>query len=126
LRKENDIRLRIDMLQGQSKTIAEMLVKALSKHNTISIQEYSARLTNIRDRIEELMWVLNEKSMSWNFLQEVYAITMNGKKEEFLTVGQILEKIKIGELSMKDLPPDVNDKIRKGLPQLKKLNTFAI
>jgi hypothetical protein len=43
-----------------------------------------------------------------------------------LTVGQILEKIKIGELSMKDLPPDVNDKIRKGLAQLKKLNTFAI
>ena len=114
------------MLQGQSKTIAEMLLKALSLHNTISIQEYSARLTNIRDRIEELMWVLNEKSMSWNFLQEVYAITMNGKKEEFLTVGQILEKIKIGELSMKDLPPDVNDKIRKGLAQLKKLNTFAI
>ncbi len=61
MRKENDIWLRIDMLQGQSKTIAEMLVKALSERNTISINEYSARLANIRDRIEELLWVLNKK-----------------------------------------------------------------
>jgi hypothetical protein len=49
------------MFQGQSKTIAKMLAKAFSEHNTISINENSARLINIHTRIEELMWALNEK-----------------------------------------------------------------
>ena len=101
------------MLQGQSKTIAEMLVKALSERNTISINEYSARLVNIRDRIEELLWVLNEKGKPSNFLLEVYTINMPGKKEVSLTVGKILEKLKIGELTMNDLQADVGDKVRK-------------
>ena len=61
MRNEKDIRLRIDMFQGQSEAIAKMLLKALAEHNTLSIQEYSPKLINMRDRIEELMWVLNEK-----------------------------------------------------------------
>ena len=101
------------MLQGQSKTIAEMLVKALSERNTISINEYSARLANIRDRIEELLWVLNKKGAPSNLLLEVYTINVRGKKEVSLTVGQILEKLKIGELTMNDLQADVSDKVRK-------------
>jgi hypothetical protein len=122
LRNEKDIRLRIDMFQGQSEAIAKMLVKALSEHNTISTKEYSARLINIRDRIEELMWVLNEKNISSNLLLEVYSINVPGKKIESLTVGQIMEKLKIGELRMSDLQPDVGDKIRKAAVQLKRLN----
>jgi hypothetical protein len=122
LRKENDIWLRIDMLQGQSKTIAEMLVKALSERNTISINEYSARLANIRDRIEELLWVLNKKGAPSNLLLEVYTINVRGKKEESLTVGQILEKLKIGELTMNDLQADVSDKVRKAALHSKKSN----
>jgi hypothetical protein len=110
------------MFQGQSKTIAKMLDKALSEHNTISIKENSARLINIRDRIEELMWVLNEKSMSSNPLLEVCSINVPGKEKESLTVGQIMEKLKMGELSMNDLPPDVGDKIRKAAIQLKRLH----
>jgi hypothetical protein len=89
------------MLQGQSKTIAEMLVKALSERNTISINEYSARLVNIRDRIEELLWILNKKD----------------------TVGQILEKLKIGELTMNDLQADVSDKVRKAALHSKRLKS---
>jgi hypothetical protein len=113
--------LRIDMLQGQSKTIAEMLVKALSERNTISINEYSARLTNIRDRIEELLWVLNKKDASSNLLLlEVYTINVPGKKEVSLTMGQILEKLKIGELTMNDLQADVSDKVRKAALYSKK------
>jgi hypothetical protein len=123
LRNEKDIRLRIDMLQGQSKTIAEMLVKALSERNTISINEYSARLVNIRDRIEELLWVLNEKGKPSNFLLEVYTINMRGKKEVSLTVGQILEKLKIGELTMNDLQADVSDKVRKAALHSKRLKS---
>lgn len=122
MRNEKDIRLRIAMFQGQSEAIAKMLVKALSERNTISTKEYSARLINIRDRIEELMWVLNEKNISSNLLLEVYSINVPGKKIESLTVGQIMEKLKIGELRMSDLQPDVGDKIRKAAVQLKRLN----
>jgi hypothetical protein len=122
LRKEDDIRLRIDMLQAQSKTIAEMLVKALSERNTISINEYSARLANIRDRIEELLWVLNKKDTPSNLLLEVYTINVRGKKEVSLTMAQILEKLKIGELTMNDLQADVSDKVRKAALHSKKFN----
>jgi hypothetical protein len=108
------------MLQGQSKTIAEMLVKALSERNTISINEYSARLSNIRDRIEELLWVLNKKDVPSNLLLEVYTINVPGKKEVSLTVSQILEKLKIGELTMNDLQADVSDKVRKAALHSKK------
>jgi len=122
LRNEKDIRLRIDMLQGKSKTIAQILAKALSQRNTISIDEYSARLVNIRDRIEELLWVLNKKGTPINFLLEVYTIKLPGKKEASLTVGQILEKLKIGELTMNDLQADVCDKVRKAALHSERLN----
>lgn len=110
------------MLQAQSKTIAEMLVKALSERNTISINEYSARLANIRDRIEELLWVLNKKDTPSNLLLEVYTINVRGKKEVSLTMAQILEKLKIGELTMNDLQADVSDKVRKAALHSKKFN----
>ena len=110
------------MFQGQSEAIAKMLVKALSGHNTLSIKEYSARLINLRDRIEELMWVLNEKNISPNLLLEVCSINVPGKEKDSLTVGQIMEKLKIGELSMNDLPPDIGNKIRKAAIQLKRLH----
>lgn len=123
MRNEKDIRLRIEMLQGQSKTIAEMLVKSLSERNTISINEYSDRLINIRDRIEELLWVLDKKGTPSNFLLEVYTINIPGKKEVSLTVGQILEKLRIGELTMNDLQADVGDKVRKAALHSKRLES---
>jgi hypothetical protein len=123
LRNEKDIRLRIEMFQGQSKTIAEMLVKSLSERNTISINEYSDRLINIRDRIEELLWVLDKKGTPSNFLLEVYTINIPGKKEVSLTVGQILEKLRIGELTMNDLQADVGDKVRKAALHSKRLES---
>jgi hypothetical protein len=123
LRNEKDIRLRIEMLQGQSKRIAEMLVKSLSERNTISINEYSDRLINIRDRIEELLWVLDKKRMPSNFLLEVYTINIPGKKEVSLAVGQILEKLRIGELTMNDLQTDVGDKVRKAALHSKRLKS---
>ena len=109
------------MLQGQSKTIAEILVKALTEHNTISINECSSRLVTLRGRIEELMWVLNKKIESSNSL-EVYTINIPGNKAETLTVGQILEKLKIGELTMNDLQPEICDKVRKVAAQSKTVN----
>jgi uncharacterized coiled-coil DUF342 family protein len=128
LRDEIVIKLRIDMLQAQSKTLAEILAKALSKkdNNEAAIQEYSSKLVNIRDKIEELLWVLDEKggglySYSKLLLLEVHQVALpNNKKRESLTIGQIIDKLKVGELTMDDLPSDVGDRVRKAILEMKK------
>src|SRR5919112_6109578 len=62
LRTEKDIRLRIDLLEGQSSFIAKMLTRAISEHNEVVFAEYAKRLAVNRGRIEELLWVLGEKN----------------------------------------------------------------
>jgi uncharacterized coiled-coil DUF342 family protein len=127
LRDEIAIKLRIDLLQAQSKTLAEILAKALAKkdNNEAAIQEYSSKLVNIRDKIEELLWVLDEKggglySYSKLLLLEVHQVTLpNSKKRESLTIGQIIDKLKVGELTMDDLPSDVGDRVRKAILEMK-------
>jgi uncharacterized coiled-coil DUF342 family protein len=128
LRDEIVIKLRIDMLQAQSKTLAEILAKALAKRdsNEAAIEEYSSKLVNIRDKIEELLWVLDEKggglySYSKLLLLEVHQVTLpNSKKRESLTIGQIIDKLKVGELTMGDLPSNVGDRVRKAILEMKK------
>jgi hypothetical protein len=61
LRFEKDIRLRIDLLEGQSSFIANMVTRAISEHNEVVFAEYAKRLAVNRGRIEELLWVLCEK-----------------------------------------------------------------
>jgi hypothetical protein len=128
LRDEKDIKLRIDMLQAQSKTLAETFAKALVKKNndtnTSAIQEYSSRLVSIRDKIEELLWVLDEKDRSdYSYLKfEVHQITLpSSKKKEGLTIEQIIDKLRVGELSINDLPDDVSKRVRKAIVEIKKL-----
>ena len=109
------------MLETQANTLAETLGKALSKKNNIkteaAIQEYSSRLINIRDKIEELTWVLNEKQNPYNnsnILLEVYQIILpNNNRKESLTLKQIIEKLKAQELTMEDLPSDVSNRVRQ-------------
>lgn len=128
MRDEIVIKLRIDMLQAQSKTLAEILAKALAKkdNNEAAIQEYSSKLVNIRDKIEELLWVLDEKggglySYSKLLLLEVHQVTLpNSNKSESLTIGQIIDKLKVGELTMGDLPSNVGDRVRKAILEMKK------
>ena len=128
MRDEIVIKLRIDMLQAQSKTLAEILAKALAKRdsNEAAIEEYSSKLVNIRDKIEELLWVLDEKggglySYSKLLLLEVHQVTLpNSKKRESLTIGQIIDKLKVGELTMGDLPSNVGDRVRKAILEMKK------
>jgi uncharacterized coiled-coil DUF342 family protein len=128
LRDKIAIKLRIDMLQAQSKTLAEILAKALAKkdNNEAAIQEYSSRLVNIRDKIEELLWVLDEKggglySYSKLLLLEVHQVTLaSSKKRESLTIGQIIDKLKTGEITMSDLPSNVADRVRKAILEIKK------
>jgi hypothetical protein len=62
LRAEKDVRLRIDLLEGQSSSIAKMLAKAIRDHNEVAFKEYAERLAANRGRIEELLWVLREKA----------------------------------------------------------------
>jgi hypothetical protein len=118
------------MLQAQSKTLAEILAKALVKKdsNEAAIQEYSSRLANIRNKIEELLWVLDEKggeeslySYSKLLLLEVHRVTLaSSKKRESLTIGQIIDKLKVGELTMNDLPSNIGDRVRKAMLEIKK------
>jgi hypothetical protein len=116
------------MLQAQSKTLAELLAKALSEKNSngLAIQEYSSRLVSIRDKIEELLWVINEKgeglySYSNIILLEIHQLTLpRSRIRVSLTIGQIIDKLKVRELTMNDLPPDVRDRVRKGIVEIKK------
>lgn len=61
MRAEEKIRLRIDLLDGQSGSIASMLAKAIKDGNDVAFAEYSERLALNRARMEELLWVLGEK-----------------------------------------------------------------
>lgn len=76
------------MLQAQSKTLAETFAKALVKKNndtntSAAIQEYSSRLVNIRDKMEELLWVLDQKDRSdYSYLKfEIHQITLPFSKK---------------------------------------------
>lgn len=58
MRPEKEIRLRIDLLEGQSSSIAKMLAKAMQDRNEEAVKQYSERLALIKGRVEELTWVL--------------------------------------------------------------------
>jgi hypothetical protein len=117
------------MLIGQSKVLAEILSKALSQHDDSTFNEYSIRLGVIRSKIEELMWVLNENEkdvssafrsphlFSTSLLDE--RIQNPTKEDNFITVGQLLEKLKSRELHMNQLSSGVCDLVRKAALQLK-------
>ena len=110
LRAEKDLRLRIDLLEGQSSSIAKMLAKAIRDHNEGAFKEYSGRLAENRGRIEELLWVLEEKAG-----QSVLDLQVAGN----LSVKQAIEKLRMGELKMEDLPADAQAMVRKGAVEMK-------
>lgn len=111
MRAEKDIRLRIDLLEGQSSSIAKMLTKAIRDHNESAFKEYAERLAANRGKVEELLWVLGEKAG-----QSVLDLQITGKS---LSVKQAIEKLKSGELKMDDLPADAQAMIRKGALEMK-------
>jgi hypothetical protein len=113
LRAEKDVRLRIDLLEGQSSSIAKMLAKAIRDRNEAAFKEYAERLSANRGRVEELLWVLGEKAG-----QSVLDLQVAGK-ESSLSVKQAIEKLKAGELRMEDLSPDAQAMVRKGALEMK-------
>ncbi len=114
---EKDIRLRIDLLEGQSTVIAKMLARAISEHNEIVIGEYAKRLAVNRGRIEELLWVLGDKNISGQSVLDMQ-VTSN-KNDAFLPVREVIEKIRKGEISMEELSSDTQTMVRKGAMEMK-------
>jgi hypothetical protein len=127
LRAEKDIRLRIDLLEGQSSLIAKMLTRAISEHNEVVFAEYAKRLAVSRGRIEELLWVLGEKNSPTTTTagQSVLDMRVNSKDNDITTtvsVREVIEKLKSGELRMDELSADTQTMVRKGALEMKKRN----
>ncbi|HEV3432907.1 MAG TPA: hypothetical protein VG098_02835 [Nitrososphaera sp.] len=117
MRAEKDIRLRIDLLEGQSSLIAKMLTRAISEHNEVVFAEYSKRLAINRGKIEELLWVLGEKNIAGQSVLDMQVAS--NKKDSFLPVREVIEKLRRGELKMDELSADTQTMIRKGAMEMK-------
>lgn len=117
MRAEKDIRLRIDLLEGQSSLIAKMLTRAISEHNEVVFAEYAKRLAINRGKIEELLWVLGEKNIAGQSVLDKQVAS--NKKDTFLPVREVIEKLRRGELTMDELSADTQTMIRKGAMEMK-------
>ena len=113
LRSEKDIRLRIDLLEGQSSSIAKILAKAAREHDEAIFAEHSMRLAINRGRIEDLLWVLGERAGQSVLDLQIAGPNFGG------TVRQTIEKLKSGEIAMSDLSLDAQTMVRKGALELK-------
>ena len=122
MRAEKDIRLRIDLLEGESSFVAKMLTRAISEHNELVFAEYAKRLAVSRGRIEELLWVLDEKNSS-TAGQGVLDMRVNSKNNESsISVREIIEKLRRGELTMDELSADTQTMVRRGALEMKNKN----
>jgi hypothetical protein len=117
LHLEKDIRLRIDLLEGQSSFIANMVTRAISEHNEVVFAEYAKRLAVNRGRIEELLWVLGENNTAGQNMLDIQVTSKNN--EIILTVRDIIEKLRRGELRMDDLSADTQSMVRKAALEMK-------
>jgi len=117
LHAEKDIRLRIDLLEGQSSLIAKMLSRAISEHNEVVFAEYAKRLAVNRGRIEELLWVLGEKNIAGQSILDMQVT--NNKSDISLPVRDVIEKLRRGELTMDELSSDAQTMVRKGAMEMK-------
>ena len=125
MRAEKDIRLRIDLLEGQSSFIANMLTRAISEHNEVVFAEYAKRLAVSRGRIEELLWVLGEKNNTTTTTDDHSMLEMrvaSKNKDITLSVREIIEKLRRGELRMDELSADIQTMVRKGALEMKNSN----
>jgi hypothetical protein len=125
LRAEKDIRLRIDLLEGQSRLIAKMLTRAISEHNEVVFAEYANRLAVSRGRIEELLWVLGEKNTttSGGGGQSVLDVRVASKNNEItVSVREVIEQLRRGEITMDELSADTQTIVRKGALEMKNRN----
>jgi len=122
LRAEKDIRLRIDLLEGQSSSIAQMLAKAIWEHNEAAFAEYAKRLAVNRSKVEELLWILGEKTTT-TAGQSVLDLQVASKNSNnIMPVREVIEKLRAGELRMDDLSAQTQTMVRKGALEMKNAN----
>jgi hypothetical protein len=128
LRSEKDIRLRIDLLEAQSSFAAKMLTRAISKHDEAVFAEYAKRLAVFRGRIEELLWVLGEKNTigggaaaaaGGQSVLDMRVTSKNNNDDVTVSVREIIEKLRRGELRMDELSADTQTMVRKGALEMK-------
>jgi hypothetical protein len=117
LRSEKEIRLRIDLLEGQAGSIARMLTKAMQERNDEAVRQYSDKLALNKGKVEELMWVLGIKA-GQGVLDTKVAIG-SGKESTVLAVRDVLEMLREGRLRIDGLPLDVQALVRKGALEAK-------
>ena len=100
-----------------------MLTKAISEHNEVVFAEYAKRLAVSRGRIEELLWVLSGKNNTPNTTagQSVLDMRVTSKNNDITTVSvrEIIEKLRRGELTMDDLSSDTQTIVRRGALEMK-------
>lgn len=119
MRSEKDIRLRIDLLEGQSNTIAKLLAKAMQERNEEAVKQYSGKLVQTKGRVDELLWVLGVK-----LGQGILGSSVNVRGID-VTVGDVLEKLKKGEIRMDDLSLDVQALVRKGALEMRNATKYT-
>ena len=129
MRDKKDILLRIDLLEGQSSFIVKMLTRAISEHNEVVFAEYAKRLAVSRGRIEELLWVLGEKKTTTSTTntaaagQSVLDVRVTSKNSDItVSVREVIEKLRRGELTMDELSADTQTMVRKGALEMKNSN----
>ena len=129
MRTEKDIRLRIDLLEAQSSFIAKMLTRAISERDEVVFAEYGKRLAVFRGRIEELLWVLGEKNSASSAAgQSVLDMRVTSKNNNndnndvTVSIREVIEKLRRGELRMDELSGETQRMVRKGALEMKNSN----
>ena len=129
MRAEKDIRLRIDLLEAQSSFIAKMLTRAISERDEVVFAEYAKRLAVFRGRIEELLWVLGEKNSASSAAgQSVLDMRVTSKNNNndnndvTVSIREVIEKLRRGELRMDELSGETQRMVRKGAVEMKNSN----
>lgn len=101
-----------------------MLTRAISEHNEVVFAEYAKRLAVSRGRIEELLWVLGEKNTTTATAgHSVLEMRVASKNNDItLSVREVIEKLRRGELRMDELSADIQTMVRKGALEMKNSN----
>lgn len=102
-----------------------MLTRAISEHNEVVFAEYANRLAVSRGRIEELLWVLGEKNTttSGGGGQSVLDVRVASKNNEItVSVREVIEQLRRGEITMDELSADTQTIVRKGALEMKNRN----
>ena len=111
-----------------------MLTRAISEHNEVVFAEYANRLAVSRGRIEELLWVLGEKNTTTSGGaapaaaaagggQSVLDVRVASKNSEItVSVREVIEQLRRGEITMDELSADTQTIVRKGALEMKNKN----